>query len=117
MESTPINVPILWLSTVISKGSGSSTDYESTAATAAAQDLSSDPRLSFVLSWLGGTETETLTGSQQGQPQSAASQNTAAILKEITCRHFPAKCEYNSPLRFIGKLFSIPFFLLCQPSL
>jgi hypothetical protein len=72
-----MNVPILWLSTVISKGGRGSTEY------GAAQDLSADPRLSFVLSWLGGTES-------QKSEQSSSSQHTATVMQEIMTGGTPA---------------------------
>jgi hypothetical protein len=115
MESTPMNVPILWLSTVISKGSGSGSGEHGAAHD---DGLSADPRLTFVLSWLGGTESQQSDLSSSAGSQTLA-KNTATVLREITAggnasslRLEPLPCQVRVllPSQRHRETFFHPFF-------
>ena len=99
-----MNVPILWLSTVISKSQG-------VDSFGVASDLATDSRLQFVLSWLGGAEIHDLN-------QSGATGATS-LLEEITfgaspssllLSPLPCQVRVSLPSLSVREKFFEPFF-------
>lgn len=98
MESSPVNVPILWLSTVISK--------ESSETSGSSSHLS-DPQLCFVLSWLGGAE------CQQGEKACSAGELRDVVAGRGSFDRvlLPCQVRVKLPSQARRESFFQPFFL------